>query len=86
MPFKSSQSHYERPIVIELNGPEDDHDWDLLLDVGQDRDDPLPNGGLLHVLPAPRHHVDPQRGGGTGRVLETAADFGFVRKLAVLQY
>ena len=36
--------------------PEYDHDGDLLLDVGQDADDPLTNGRLLDILSAPIKH------------------------------
>ena len=38
------------PVRDEPERPEHDHDGDLLLDVRQDRDDPLPDCRLLHVL------------------------------------
>ena len=37
-------------VAHEAQGTEDDDDGDLLLDVGQNADDPLPEGRLFHVL------------------------------------
>ena len=67
----------------ETQRPEHDHDGNLLLDVGEDRHDPLADRALLYVVASLGQHVDPQRARRSGGVLEARPDLGLVRVLGV---
>ena len=71
-------------IGDEAESSEYDHDRDLLLDVGEDADDPLTDGRLLEVLTSPGQHVHPEGRGRPRRVLKARSNLCLVCVLAVL--
>jgi hypothetical protein len=73
---------FRRMDILTYLPPENNHDWDLLLDVRKNGHNPLTNGRLLDVLPAPCHHVDPEGAGGPAAVLQAGPDLCLVGKLS----